>query len=198
MPPTNETSHDARSLARLLLTSERPILMIGSSTRWGWNDADTERRNLLRFLQEKIPALDLAHVSDFKPADSLTFSSGVTLLAGIPKSRLESILDHLATIRESCGRILLFDDHALPPSGHIHIDVRDLTLFNRLTQEISSLLASSGFTPWGATPEGMAYGQNLAKHPEKRPDWKWDETKALHIPEEFRHDLAAGLDEHAE
>lgn len=198
MAPKNETSHDVHSLAHLILTSERPVLMIGSSTRWGWNDTDKERRDLLRFLEEKIPSLDTAHVSDFKPAETLTFSSGVTLLVGIPKSRLELILKHLDTIQGSYGRVLLFDDHALPPTGHIHIDVRDHAPFHSLTRAISSLLSTSGFTPWGATPDGIAHAQNLVKYPEKRPDWKWDETKALHIPEEFRHDLAAGLDEHAE
>ncbi len=198
MTPTHAPSHDVRSLARLILTSERPTLMIGSSTRWGWNDTDAERRRLMRFFEETIPAIDLAHVSDFKPADTLVFSSGITLLSGIPKGRLDSLLVHLESIRDSCGTILLLDDHALAPTGHIHLDVRELDLLKSLTREISALLSDSAFTPWGATPEGVAHSRNLVKYPEKRPDWKWDETKALHIPEEFRHDLAAGLDEHAE
>lgn len=198
MPPTNNPSHDVQSVARLILSSEKPRLMIGSATRWGWNDTDKERRNFLRFLEEKIPALELAHVSDFKPVDTLSFSSGVTILAGIPKTRMELVLEHVNKIRDSCGRILLFDDHSLPPSGHIHLDARDLKLFDTLTKEIDALLSSAGFTPWGATPDGIAHSQSLTKYPEKRPDWKWDETRSIHIPEEFRHDLASGLDEHAE
>ncbi len=199
MPPASEISHDIKSIAHLVLSSERPFLMVGSSTCWGWNDTDDTRLTLIARLEENLPGLFRTHVPDGTPLESLTFSPGLSILAGIPRPRLEALLDHLDKIRDSCGKIIVYDNFGLTPRrGHIHLEARTTSFLDELLDTIEFIHEKKTLVPWGLTPEGRAYRESLRSSPEKRPDWKWDETRAVNIPEEFRHDLAAGLDEHAE
>ncbi len=199
MAQTSEITPDIHTLAHLLLTSEKPFLMVGSSTRWGWNDTDMARQTLISRLEESLPGLHQTHVPDGTSLETLTFSPGLSILTGIPRPRMEALLDHLDKVLDSCGQIVVCDDFGLTPrKGHIHIDVRTTDSLHALLETIDYIYEKRTLVPWGSTPEGRAYAESLKKFPENRPDWKWDETRSINIPEEFRHDLAAGLDEHAE
>jgi len=186
-------------IARDLLTLERPVLYMGSSHRWGWNDPDPLRQSLLSRLKNAVPAMDLVHVPDIKPLAPPEYSTGISLFSGVPFSRLESIIVQLGGIEKRSGRILIFQDYEVAlPCDH-SVDARNIKNIELIIAIAEDLLKSGTITPWGLTPEGKDYQENLQKKlDQQRRTWTWDETKEMNIPEEFRHELAAGLDENAE
>ncbi|MCL4485857.1 MAG: hypothetical protein M1537_05940 [Nitrospirae bacterium] len=190
---------DTDRLVRELLTRERPTLYLGSSQQWGWNDTDPVRKRLLSKLRELVPGLDQGHIPDWKPLDTMTFSPGISILAGVPQSRLEAVLAHLDAERSRGGLVVVLADGDRSHSSCENFDVRDPSRFEALLDRIEKVLKERSVTPWGNTPEGKAHIEHMReKNSPARSDWSWDETKAVNIPEEFRHELAAGLDEHAE
>jgi hypothetical protein len=194
-----QTSEEMAFLVREILTRARPTLYLGSSPRWGWNDTDPVRQRLLSKLREIVPGMNLGHVPDWKPLDSLTFSSGISILAGLPASRLEAVLAHLDAERSHEGFVLVLHDNCAPAHLRHGFDIGDPSRLERLLDHLEKVLREGSVTPWGHTPEGRLHIEQLEKSgSEKRPDWSWDETRSVNIPEEFRHELAAGLDEHAE
>ena len=193
------TSRDMDLLVREILTRPRPTLYLGSSPHWGWNDSDPVRLRLLSRLRDLVPGMDQAHIPDWKPLDSLTFSPGLSIFAGVPKSRLEAVLAHLDAERSHEGFVLVLHDSDAPSKPCQAFDVGDPSLFEALLERLEKEIGAGSVTPWGHTPEGRDHVEQLKKSAStNRPDWKWDETRSVNIPEEFRHELAAGLDEHAE
>ena len=195
----NEGTPDTDMLVRELLTRERPTLYLGSSPRWGWNDNDPSRKRLLARFRELVPAMDQAHIPDWKPLDTLTFSPGISILAGVPQSRLEAVLNHLDSERSREGLVVVLHDNESRLSSCHSYDIRESSRFEALLDQIETALRERTVIPWGETQEGKVHIEHLRnKASTTRSDWSWDETKAVNIPEEFRHELAAGLDENAE
>ncbi len=195
----NDGTPHTDMLVRELLTRERPTLYLGSSPRWGWNDSDPARKRLLSKLRELVPAMDQAHIPDWKPLDSLTFSPGISIIAGVPQSRLEAVLSYLDSERSREGLVVVLHDNDTRLSSCHSYDIRESSRFEALLDQIETALRKRTVTPWGETPEGKAHIEHLRnKASTTRSDWSWNETKAVNIPEEFRHELAAGLDENAE
>ena len=195
----NEGKPDTDMLIREILTRERPTLYLGSSPRWGWNDNDPARKRLLARLRELVPAMDQAHIPDWKPLDTLTFSPGISILAGVPQSRLEAVLNHLDSERSREGLVVVLHDNESRLSACHSFDIRESSRFEALLDQIETALRERKLIPWGETQEGKVHIEHLRnKASTTRSDWSWDETKAVNIPEEFRHELAAGLDENAE
>jgi hypothetical protein len=191
--------HEAEKMIRDLLTLEKPVLYIGSSLRWGWNDSDPARKSLLARFQKTIPGMDLVHVPDRKSGDAQEYSSGISVFAGVPFSRLETIMNYFNALENRQGRILIFHDHETPLVADHVLDARNFRNVELLLEIAEDLLNSGDLIPWGMTPEGQAHQELQQKKLEsQRRTWTWDETKEINIPEEFRHELAAGLDENAE
>ena len=187
------------ALARDILTREKPTLYLGSSQRWGWNDQDPVRNRLLSRLRKSVPGMDQAHIPDWKALDSMSFSPGISILAGIPQSRLEMVLEHLDAERSQEGLVVVLDEQDRPLKAHHRVDVRNHERLEALILQIEKTISEKHVSPWGHSAEGRAHQEHLEKvNNQQRPDWKWDETRSLNVPEEFRHELAAGLDEHAE
>ncbi len=191
--------HMTERIARDLLTLEKPVLFIGSSPRWGWNDSDPVRRQLISRLQDLLPTMELVHVPDRKSTDGLEFSPGISVFAGIPMARLEGLMASIKNLGNRTGRILILNDHEIALEADHVINSRDLKNVVRLLELMEKLLGSGEVVPWGRTPEGLAFQEGRQKKLEhQRKNWTWDETREINIPEEFRHELAAGLDENAE
>lgn len=189
-------------IARALLTQPYPVLYMGSSHCWGWNETDPRRKSLLSRIREMVPGMDLVHVPERKSIEGMGFSPGVSIFAGIPYLRLDGILSSLRDSENRPRFILVLHDNE-PPLSSSHafdhlIDSREEKNLELLLGLMEDLLRSGTLTPWGHTPEGKAYREKNSAAPPLRKNWSWEETKDTNIPEEFRHELISGLDEHAE
>ena len=199
-PNNSSNLESTENIARMILTAEQPALYVGSSHRWGWNDPDPRRKSLLARFREAVPGMELVHVPDLKAPDTMDFSSGLSVFAGIPPSRMEKIMTYLRGLEPKSGKTLLMQDPGNAFPADYSLDISDPSQLENLVLALESLLRGGTLVPWRNTPAGIAFTHALEKKKEEdlRKSWTWDETKEMNIPEEFRHELATGLDENAE